>query len=245
MYQQDLARSGKTLFRIRGNYLVATIIIGTVIAFISGATGPFESEAANQIWFWLSLGIASFGALIRIITSGYAALGTSGNTKVQAVAAELNTTGPYSLVRNPLYVGRILNFTGIAMLSGSWVFGALTFLISFLIYERISVYEEEFLRKEFSEAHANWAANVPFLVPRLHGWVKPKYKFWVRRAIIREDWKVYWLVSALFIYNFARIGFDSTQITNDITYYVWGLSTLLLIANRSLLHFTKTFDNIS
>lgn len=245
MYQKDLARSGKALFRVRGYYLVATIIIGTVIAFLSGATGPFESEAANQLWLWLSLGVASFGALIRIITSGFAALGTSGNTKVQAVAAELNTTGPYSLVRNPLYVGRIFNFTGIAMLSGSWIFGALTFLISFLIYERISVYEEEFLRNKFSEDHAKWAENVPFLVPRLRGWVKPKYKFWVRRAIIREDWKVYWLISALFIYDFARVGFDSSQLTYDCTFYVWSLASILLIATRSLLHFTKTFDNIS
>jgi len=162
MYQLELAKSGKRLFQIRGNYLITVIIIGAVIANCSNKIGPFNSVMANQSWFWLSLGVASLGAVIRIITSGYAALGTSGNIKDQAIAKELNTTGPYSLVRNPLYVGRILNFTGIAMLSGSWVFGLITFLFSVLIYERISVYEEEFLRGEFGEAHADWARQVLF-----------------------------------------------------------------------------------
>src|SRR3546814_11932746 len=92
-------------------------------------------------------------------SSGWAALGTSGRAKVAAEASELNTTGPYSLVRNPLYVGRILNFTGLAMLSGSWVFGAIVFLLAILIYERISIYEEEFLREKFGAAHAEWAKD--------------------------------------------------------------------------------------
>ena len=246
MYQLELARSGKALFHIRGNYLIGTIIIGAAIAFYSGNLGPFDSTSANQIWFWASLGVASLGALIRIITSGYAALGTSGNTKVQAIAAELNTTGPYSLVRNPLYVGRILNFTGIAMLSGSWVFGVLTFLISILIYERISVYEEEFLRKEFGIAHTKWAEQVPFLLPRLHGWIKPKYKFWVRRSIRREDRKIYWLITAVVLFDFARRGFDVSQLTENLTcYYIWAWATVAEIIIRSLLHFTKTFDGIS
>lgn len=246
MYQLELSRTGKALFQIRGYYLTSIIFIGTAIAFYTGATGPFESAESNQAWFWLSLGVASLGALIRIVTSGFAALGTSGNTKVEAIAAELNTTGPYSLVRNPLYVGRIVNFTGIAMLSGSWVFGALTFLVFVLIYERISVYEEEFLRGKFSSAHTKWAAEVPFLLPRLNGWVKPKYKFWIRRAIRREDKKIFWLISAVMFFDFARHGFDFTQLPENLTcYYVWVAALVLELTTRALLHFTKTFDAIS
>ena len=166
MYHQlELARSGEALFKVRGKYLKYVGILSVVIAYFNGASGPFTGEIANLAWFWAAFGVASAGALLRLVTSGYAALGTSGSNKIGAVAAELNTTGPYSLVRNPLYTGRILNFTGIAMLSGSWVYGALTFLVSILIYERISVYEEEFLREEFGEAHSKWAAQVPFLLP--------------------------------------------------------------------------------
>lgn len=246
MYQLELAKSGKRLFQIRGNYLITVIIIGAVIANCSNKIGPFNSVMANQSWFWLSLGVASLGAVIRIITSGYAALGTSGNIKDQAIAKELNTTGPYSLVRNPLYVGRILNFTGIAMLSGSWVFGLITFLFSVLIYERISVYEEEFLRGEFGDAHANWARQVPFLLPRLTGWVKPKYNFWFKRMVMREDTKIYWLITAVVLNDCARNGFDIVQIAQNLNlFYVWVVATLVVTSIRTLIYLTKLFDGIS
>jgi protein-S-isoprenylcysteine O-methyltransferase Ste14 len=226
MYQQDLARAGKPLFVIRGAYIYATIIGGTLIAWSSGDLGPFASPAADRAWFWVSLAVAALGALIRIFTSGWAALGTSGRVKKAAEAAELNTTGPYSLVRNPLYVGRIVNYTGLAMLSGSWVFGALVFLLSVLIYERVSVYEEEFLRGKFGEAHAAWARDVPGLMPRLHGWVPPKYRFWWKRMIWRERQKVFLLGTALFLYWLARRDFDFAGVAANENWILWSWGAL-------------------
>lgn len=223
MYQHELARSGKALFVIRGAYIYLVIAIGVLLVHFTGVSGPFATQAANAAWFWLSLAVASAGALWRIVVGGFAALGTSGNQKAGAVAAELNTTGPYSLVRNPLYVGRIVNFTGIAMLTGSSVYGALVFLISVLIYERISIYEEEFLREKFGPAHAEWARNVPALLPRLHGWTKPKYPFWWRRALRREYKKIFQLASAVVLYDFARRGFSVDNLPEDMTlYYVYA-----------------------
>lgn len=247
MYHQlELARSGKTLFRIRGKYLKYVGLLSVLVAYFVGAPGPFTAPAANMAWFWASVGVASAGAVLRLVTSGYAALGTSGSTKVGAVAAELNTTGPYSLVRNPLYTGRILNFTGLAMLSGSWVYGALTLLVSFLVYERISVYEEEFLREEFGEAHSKWAEQVPFLVPLLHGWKKPKYPFWIRRCIMREDKKLIWLISVITFCDFAQRGFDPSRLPDNLTWYwLWAIAMLAYMFNRYLRHFTNTYANIS
>jgi len=246
MYQQELARSGKTLFKIRGHYLTAIVIVGAAIAYYSGAMGPFETEGANQLWFWVSLAIALAGALIRVITSGYAAPGTSGNSKDVPLAAELNTTGPYSLVRNPLYVGRILNFTGIAMLSGSWVYGVLVFLTAILVYERIAVFEEEFLRAQFPESHAAWAAEVPFLLPRLCCWLKSKYQFWVGRCIRRENKKLFWLANALILNDFARRGFDINQLPeNPIWYYAWAVLVLTSLVVHLLRRFNTSFAAIS
>lgn len=226
MYQQELAASGKSLFVIRGVYIYATIIIGALIAWCSKDIGPFDTASADCAWFWASLGVASLGAVIRIFTSGWAALGTSGRVKAAAEAAELNTTGPYSLVRNPLYVGRIINYTGIAMLSGSWVFGALVFLLSVLIYERVGVYEEEFLRGKFGKSHTEWAEKVPFLFPRFHGWVKPKYKFWWKRMIWRERQKVFLLGTAVFLNWIARFDFDFAAIPAGAWTWVWAYAAL-------------------
>jgi protein-S-isoprenylcysteine O-methyltransferase Ste14 len=247
MYHQlELARSGQALFKVRGKYLKSVAIFSVIIAYFHGSIGPFSSDTANFAWFWLSLGVASAGALVRIVTSGHAALGTSGSNKIGAVAAELNTTGPYSLVRNPLYLGRILNFTGIAMLSGSWVYGALTFLVCILVYERISVYEEEFLRTEFGEAHAKWAEVVPFLMPRRRGWKKPKYPFWVRRCIKREEKKIIWLVSVVACCDFAQRGFDPSRLPENLVwYYLWAAGLLAYMISRGLRYFTSTYDDIS
>ena len=212
MYQHELARSGKRLFFVRGTYIYIIVGISTLIAYRTRDIGPFADATFDCAWFWLSLGVASAGALVRIFTSGWAALGTSGRAKVQAEASELNTTGPYSLVRNPLYVGRILNFTGLAMLSGSWIFGTIVFLLAILVYERISVYEEEFLRGKFGAAHAEWAAKVPALMPRLRGWVPPKYPFWWKRMIWREQNKLFVLAACLFLTWIARAGFRPTDL---------------------------------
>lgn len=246
MYQLELARTGEPLFKVRGHYLTAIVAVGVVLAYFNRAAGPFETPQANLLWFWFSFAVAAAGALVRIITSGFAALGTSGNSKDVPLAAELNTTGPYSLVRNPLYVGRILNFTGIAMLSGSWVYGALVLLLSVLVYERVAVFEEEFLRKQFAQAHAKWAESVPFLMPRLHGWVKPKYPFWVRRCIRREDKKIFLFATALMLYEFARMGFDPSQIPQRPLWFgIWAAVATASLVILVLRHFTKTFDSIS
>lgn len=229
MYQDELARSGKRLFFIRGTYIYTIIAISTLIAWCSRDTGPFAEAALDCGWFWVSLGIASAGALVRIITSGFAALGTSGRAKVAAEATELNTTGPYSLVRNPLYLGRILNFTGLAMLSGSWVFGFVVFLLAILVYERISVYEEEFLRGKFGAAHTAWATSVPALLPRLSGWIKPKYPFWWKRMIWREQNKLFLLVTTVFLTWFARLGFDPAALDAGQWRWVYAFGALVVI----------------
>lgn len=229
MYQDELGRAGKRLFFIRGTYIYTIIAISTLIAWCSRDVGPFKDGVLDCAWFWVSLGVASAGAIVRVFTSGWAALGTSGRAKVAAEASELNTTGPYSLVRNPLYVGRILNFTGLAMLSGSWVFGAIVFLLAILVYERISIYEENFLREKFGAAHTAWATEVPALLPRLHGWVKPKYPFWWKRMIWREQNKLFLLATTVFLTWFARMDFDFGALSAAQWNWVYAYGALVVV----------------
>lgn len=244
MYQLELARSGRALFMRRKVNIYLVIAIGVAVAYASRRLGPFEDAQANQAWFWVSLAVALIGAMIRVITSGHAAFGTSGKKKKQAEAEELNTTGPYSLVRNPLYVGRIVNFTGLAMLTGSWVYGALVFLLSFLVYERIATYEEEFLRGKFGEEHARWAADVPFLLPRMHGYVPPKYPFWWRRMIWREYKKFFQLASALVLYDLARRQFVLPTDPAVLVWYYAYAGVFAIRAGFTVANRLGTFDDL-
>lgn len=80
---------------------------------------------------------------------------------------ELITQGPYSLVRNPIYLGMfgMLISTGLAV--GRWpvVIGcAIVFLVGTEIRIRT---EEKLLREAFGEKFEEYARNVPALFPRL------------------------------------------------------------------------------
>lgn len=244
MYQSELARSGRILFTARGHYINVLILIGIAVAYAVGRSGPSANETLNNAWFWLAFAIAAGGALLRIHVNGHAAYGTSGRVKVAAEAAELNTTGAYSLVRNPLYVGRILNFTGLAMLTGSAFYGLLIFFLSVLVYERISAYEEEFLRGTFGEEHARWAAEVPALLPRFHGWVPPHYGFWWRRMFWREYKKIFQFGTALFFYALAHHGFDLGWLHAHPAIYVsYGMLCALRLG-CALLKMRGFFDDL-
>lgn len=90
------------------------------------------------------------------------------------------------------------------MLSASWEVGALVLLLGILVYERISIHEEEYLRATFGPTHAARAADVPARLPRTHGWVKPERPFWFRRMFWCENKKVFWLATAILLFDLAR-----------------------------------------
>lgn len=48
-----MARTGETLFRVRGKYLKYVGILSVVIAFFHGAMGPFYSDRANLAWYYI------------------------------------------------------------------------------------------------------------------------------------------------------------------------------------------------
>ena len=229
MTQTGTDRLGNALFYARGLYIYAIIIASTLIAFMTRDAGPFADEGLDRAWIWASLFVALAGAFIRIVTSGFAAYGTSGRVKQAPEATELNTTGPYSLVRNPLYVGRIVNYTGLAMLSGSWVFSVVVLILSVLIYVRISAYEASFLREKFGAQFDQWAAETPALLPRLNGWVKPKYGFWWKRMIWREQHKIFQLACGIFFAWFARYGFDFAQISPAQMMWVYAIGAVVAL----------------
>ena len=121
--QEELKTQGDFLFKNR-SYLPLIILVIGLSVFIH--TEYYEIEGPET---WLSenfeficLGISLLGLYIRIVTVGHTPKGTSGrNTKAGQVADELNTTGIYSVVRHPLYVGNFFMWLGVAMLLSSFM----------------------------------------------------------------------------------------------------------------------------
>jgi protein-S-isoprenylcysteine O-methyltransferase Ste14 len=81
--------------------------------------------------------------------------------------ATLATGGPYSRTRNPLYLGSLIMGAGFAVAGGIWYLSVALVALFLLIYWPVMRREEAFLRAEFGESYANYAAAVPFFFPAL------------------------------------------------------------------------------
>ncbi len=76
----------------------------------------------------------------------------------------LTSSGPYSLVRNPLYLGTSTAAAGFAVASGNWSLAALFAVVFLMIYMPVITLEEQHLRDLFPE-FSDYVSNVPRLMP--------------------------------------------------------------------------------
>jgi len=104
---------------------------------------------------------------------------------------KLACTGPYALVRHPLYLGSILMMLGFTLLTGMWwnlLISGLTALVSIgpAIYG-----EEQFLALRFGDRWTSYAAHCGRLIPR--GLAGRLASFWNWRRWLRNREYNAWL----------------------------------------------------
>ena len=79
---------------------------------------------------------------------------------------ELITTGPYTLVRHPIYTGILGGFLGTAI-ALSQVRGVIGFILVFLVLSAKLRIEEKWMHSQFGETYATYAHRTAALVPYL------------------------------------------------------------------------------
>jgi protein-S-isoprenylcysteine O-methyltransferase Ste14 len=194
---EEHARAGGFLFRWRG-YLPLLFLI-PVLTRLPEFGYPLGEHALDLAWESLCLATGLFGLAIRILTVGCAPEGTSGRGTAAPKASALNTTGMYSVVRNPLYLANFFMYLAPVLFVRDWR-AAVIFLLAFVLYyERIIAAEEAFLRREFKGAFERWAASTPCLAPRPSLWKRPECPFRWKKALSLEFHGLFGLVSALFL----------------------------------------------
>jgi hypothetical protein len=126
----------------------------------------------------LAIGVALVvvGVVVRLYASGFIVKNS-----------ELATSGPYSLVRHPLYTGNILVVTGFALENGQWWALPLAALFFWFYYPTAIHYEDRKLHGLFGEAWERWAGTVPALMPSLDNFKRFRLGEWsLRKSFARN-----------------------------------------------------------
>ncbi len=95
--------SGNYLFKYRGQFPVLLFIL--CIPFVFATDYSKISLDLQRILLFIGIFFCALGFCIRALTIGTTPKGTSGRNTSEQIAEQLNTSGIYSVVRHPLYVG--------------------------------------------------------------------------------------------------------------------------------------------
>jgi protein-S-isoprenylcysteine O-methyltransferase Ste14 len=111
------------------------------------------------------------GAALALVGEAWRIAGCGHLRKNQAVIS----SGPYAHVRNPLYLGTLLNLVGFCIAAGNWLVSYVLLPAGLLVFfayytpkkERV---ESDRLRRRFGAEFEEYHAAVPGYLPRLTPW---------------------------------------------------------------------------
>ncbi|MDZ7316786.1 MAG: isoprenylcysteine carboxylmethyltransferase family protein [candidate division KSB1 bacterium] len=208
---EEFIRTGNRLFKLRG-YL-PPLLFFLILAGLPLFNYPGKTQKENLTWEVVCASIAFLGLLIRFFTIGFTPAGTSGTNRGKQVAESLNTTGFYSIVRHPLYLGNFLMWFGLFLYFRTWWLSLTIVLIFWLYYERIMFAEEEFLRGKFGRQFTEWASHTRSFFPTFSQWRKPELSFSLRKAIRNEYQSAYSLVVSFSLVNLMIDSYINRRLT--------------------------------
>jgi protein-S-isoprenylcysteine O-methyltransferase Ste14 len=236
--QQKFEKSGNWLFRWRS--FLPLVMIALFAIAIRDFYRPFADPQMDLIWELVCLSVSLVGLAIRVIAGGYVPSGTSGrNTKKQA-ASVLNTTGVYSVVRHPLYLGNFIIWLGLSLFVRVWWFSAVVILTFWLYYEKIMFAEERFLEKKFGDEFLEWAAHTPAFFPRWRNYQASVLPFSWKTALAKEYSTLFSITLSFTVLDIVSDLLTSGQVEVDPVWVgIFGITLLFYVIVRILKKFTN------
>ena len=121
----------------------------------------------TMIVYWLGLLMVVAGLAFAVWARMHLGRNWSGTVTVKE-NHELIRSGPYAIVRHPIYTGLLLAILGTAIVLGEWrgLLAFCFFTITFLLKLRR---EERFMEESFPDTYPSYRAQVPALIPLLRG----------------------------------------------------------------------------
>lgn len=191
----ELEKTGSWLFRYRS--FLALVGFPLIAIGLHSFYYISHSHQTTERWQIFCFLVSLSGLALRIFTIGFVPKRTSGRNTHRQVAETLNTTGMYSIVRHPLYLGNFLMMLGFALFFHTlWIVLAATLICAFS-YHCITQAEEAFLRGRFGGEFERWAAERPAFIPNFTGWIRPALPFcW--RTVLRREYTGFFVITAGF-----------------------------------------------
>ena len=160
-----------------------------------------------MLWEGFCIALSLAGLVVRAAAVGCKPRGTSGRNRRVQNAQVLNTTGLYSVVRHPLYLGNALMWPGIAIFPRVWAAAVLVGAFFWVFYERVMLAEEDFLRFKFGAEYERWADRTPAFVPApARGFPPTPFSL---RAVLKAEYPGF--LALAIVFTALRVGLDLAQ----------------------------------
>jgi protein-S-isoprenylcysteine O-methyltransferase Ste14 len=145
---------------VRKTILMVAVLAAAVVFALTDSAYPPGSVARHAVR-WLGHGLILISILGRTWSSLYV-----GGRKM----SELVTDGPYSVVRNPLYVFSILGAAGIGAQGGSLTLALAGACVGLLVFRMVAQQEEILLLARHGLSYASYLKRVPRFIPNPRLW---------------------------------------------------------------------------
>ena len=164
------ARSKTTVRReslaSRLGYVLPLVIGGVLLVWRDAPWGEWLNV---RLWprslaaYWIGVALLAAGLGFAVWARVHLGRNWSGSVTVKE-SHELIRTGPYGLVRHPIYTGLIAAVLGTAIASGTVRAALAVAIIAASFFHKLRI-EEGFMRETFPDEYPRYAAAVPRLIP--------------------------------------------------------------------------------
>lgn len=204
---------GNFLFKHR-SFTPIPIIVLVIIIF-----RPVDLGDKNILINILGLFISILGEIIRIFAVGYSHTGTSGR-EMYLRADALNITGIYSLVRNPLYIGNFLIFSGLVVVFSN-LFAVLFFALFIIVqYYFIILAEEKYLKGKYGQEYESYRSQVRRIIPTFRDYKKNRNPFSLKKIIFKENDSIFNMLMMFLLVLLYKERIFNGRISSPLDYII-------------------------
>lgn len=155
----------------------------------------FISRGVDYCLDFVGLFLILEGSVLRMVARGHKRAHSGSST-------QLVTTGPYNIVRNPMYVGTLLIGCGFVLILWPWWMLPLFVFVFYKRFIKQILLEEEYWRNTLPQEYAQYCQEVPRLIPSVENLSRMDLNEITNRSQMlstKEKWGIVSWPSAAFV----------------------------------------------